>query len=211
MKAAFLFILLAACDAPKPHAQLSASEVVVSSNANLRIGPIGEEQEAAAASFVLVDAENRSTHDAYVTLVGEFADADGHAIVGLRPEELFIPAGQSRTYALVDEKLRSEPNAKGAQVRVRTASVASFAPSVHVSDLNVFHDQGRAVVAANITNEIDKTAQVVVLAAFHDAAGKPLIRPFQVMPMGGKVTKVARFVGPPGSTDGTIYIGEVTY
>ena len=211
MKAAFCLFLLAACSAPKPHEQLAKNDVVVSGPANLRIGPIGEEPEAAAASFVLVDAENRSVHDAYITLVGEFTDADGKTLVGLRPEELFVPAGQSRTYALVDDKLRAEPNAKGAQVRVRTASVASFAPSVHVSDLNVFHDQGRAIVAANITNDIDKTAQAVVLASFHDATGKPLIRPFEVMPLGGKVTKVARFVGPPGSTDATIYIGEVVY
>ena len=46
-------------------------------------------------------------------------------------------------------------------------------------------------------------------AGFHDRDGKPLLRPFSVFPIGAKIERPSRFVGPPGSTTGYIFVGKI--
>ena len=80
-----------------------------------------------------------------------------------------------------------------------------------VADEVIHPDGARVVAAANVTNKATKTAKVIVLASFRDATGKPLTRPFDVVSIGGGVTRPVRFVGPPGSTQAAVYLGQITY
>ncbi len=59
-----------------------------------------------------------------------------------------------------------------------------------------------------VVNTADRPCTAVVLAGFHDRDGTPMTRPFSVFPMGGKIERPARFVGPPGSTSGYSFVGK---
>ncbi len=46
---------------------------------------------------------------------------------------------------------------------------------------------------------------------FHDARGQPMTRPFQLLEVGARDRRVVQFVGPEGSTRGTIFVGDTVY
>jgi len=72
---------------------------------------------------VLVEAENTANAGAYVTLGGELTDDAGKTVSTLRAASLYIPAGELRTFALVDKERKPRPTAKGAKIFVRGARV----------------------------------------------------------------------------------------
>ncbi|MEZ4368643.1 MAG: hypothetical protein R2939_20555 [Kofleriaceae bacterium] len=221
--AAAALAVVAACAAPPAPDRLDPSQFVVTVAAEMRTAGLGD--DPTPVTYILVDVENRAGRDAHVTLTGALlgdAPAPGQArpeLVGLTPEELYVPAGAVRTYALVDAERRARPEARGAEVRIRTAIAARHRPEMVVTDVRLHEDPvevpggraARAVVGASLTNEATRPGTVIVFAAFRDAHGRPLARPYDVVGIGAGVTRALRFVGPPGSVDGTVYIGDVTY
>lgn len=188
---------------------IDKSLIRVSMGANMRTDTV--ENVPGKASFVLVDAENTASEGGYVALRGSLVDATGAVVGRLRPEELYMPAGSSRTFVLLDADELPRPTATGAKVEVGSAIRLKRGNTIKITDETIHPDHDRVVAAANVTNSATKSAKVIVLASFHDANGKPLTRPFDVISIGAGATRAVRFVGPAGSTKGAVYLGQVTY
>ncbi len=178
--------------------------------ARMRTDTVGDGQFAEQASFVLVDAENTSDTGAYVTLGGGFTDASGTIIGPLKPQSIWIPGHDTRTFALVDSERTPRPTATSAKIEVRGALIAA-PPHAKVVDLKSFDQAGLIALQASIVNDGERSGRVLVLASFHDKEGRPMTRPFSLVEIPGKSAQPVQFAGPPGSVRGTIYIGDETY
>jgi len=164
----------------------------------------------AHGTFVLVDASNDSDRGAYITLEGTLRDADARALGELKPESLWVPAHEQRTFALVDSGHQERPGAAGAQIRVRGTRTGS-PPVMHVEAPRTIEDYGKAVAQATIVNDADHAGRAVVMAAFADAEHRPMSRPFALVEVPGNARSYVQLVGPKGSKTATIYIGETIY
>ena len=51
----------------------------------------------------------------------------------------------------------------------------------------------------------------IVIASFHGEDGRPITRPFQTLDIDANETRPIQFVGPVGSTEGTIFVGDIVY
>jgi hypothetical protein len=182
----------------------------VTSDARLRTDTIGEGKWLELATFVLVEAENTSKDGAYVTLTGELANDAGKTISELKPQSLWIPAGEIRTFALVDRERKPRPDAKGARIRVRGAQI-SRPPPAHIDQFKQVTDGDKVLVQGVVTNEASRGGSIMVIASFHGADGRPMTRPFSLVWLEPNAGQPVQFVGPPGSTRGTIFIGETAY
>lgn len=214
MRAPLLLIaaaLLGACSRSKPARQLDLDAIRVTSDARLRTDVVGDGKFAERATFVLVDAENTAPDGAYVTLGGDLTATGGEVLGHLKPQSLWIPAGERRTFALVDTERQPRPTSASARIVVRGALVPDAPPTARITDLHVFDDYGKTVVQANLVNDAPRMGQIMVIASFHDAEGRPMTRPFQMIEIDGKQTRPVQFVGPQGSKSGTIYVGDVIY
>ncbi len=219
MRAASLVFLLAlllavvcgGCAKGRSSEQLDLDLIEVSPDVRLRTDTVGEGKFTATASFVLVDATNRAPKGAYVTLGGELVDAGGAALGPLNLQSLWIPAGETRTFALVDSARQPRPASTAVTLKVRGALVPNDPPKATIADLHQFTDQGRPVVQANLVNGAARVGTVMVIAAFHDAQNRPLTRPFSMVPIGAGETKPVQFVGPTGAVRGTVFVGDVVY
>jgi len=228
-----LLILLAAasaaCSKAEPIARIPLEQIAVVGQPALRTSPLGGktdpnevlarrkveaaagpvylgEGETVTASYVLVDAENRSTTDANVTLGGDLSGPD--QTVPLRRESLLVPAGATRTFLLLDQGLAPRPWATGVKVVVTGAVEARHAPPFTITDFHQMTDGDRVVVAANVVATTKRRRLVIVHAAFHDKDRAPLSRAHAVLQLMPDLPQTVRFVGPPGSTAGTIFVGE---
>lgn len=201
----------AGCSHSKPARNLDLDLVQVSPNARLRTDTVGDGKFASNASFVLVDAENTASEGAYVTLGGELTDAAGAQVGELRSQSLWVPAHEDRTFALVDTERLARPTAGAARIKVRGALVPDEPPRAHIADLHSFDDRGKIVVQAYLVNAADRPGQIMAIASFHDAHGQPMTRPFQLYDVPARDRLVVQFVGPEGSTRGTIFIGDTVY
>ncbi len=203
--------LLGACARSKPANQLDLDAIRVTSDARLRTDTVGAGQFSSTATFVLVDAENTAAAGAYVTLAGDLTASGGEVLGHLKPQSLWIPPGERRTFALVDTERLPRPASTSARIVVRGALVPDEPPKARIAELHVFDDYGKTVVQANLVNDADRIGQIMVIASFHDADGRPMTRPFQLIEIDRKQTKPVQFVGPQGSKTGTIYVGDVIY
>jgi hypothetical protein len=202
-------ILAAACAKKQAH-ELDHALIRVTSDARLRTDSIGEGKWVEQATFVLVEAENTAKEGAYVTLGGELADESGKTIGELRAQSLWIPAGELRTFALVDRERKPRPDARGAHIRVRGAQV-SKPPPAHIDGLRQLMDGDKALVQGTVVNEAARGGSIVVIASFYGADGRPMTRPFSLVWVEPKAGQPVQFVGPSGSTRGTLFIGETVY
>lgn len=198
------------CKHNEPAKHLRFDDIKVD-HARMRTDTVGVGKWAENSAYVLADAKNTANEGAYVTLAGEMLDAGGKPMSKLRPQSIYIPPGESRTFALVDAERKPRPNAKGAKVEVRGALVPPKPPDARIEELHTFDDHGQLVLQAYVINGADRIGTIMVLASFHDADGLPLERPFkmQSIPAGGRES--VRFIGPPGSKTGAIYVGEVVH
>ena len=224
---------LVGCDAGQVK-NLDLEKITISADARLRTDTVGGGDHVSTSSFVLVDAKNTAEQGAYVSLGGELVDGGGAVIGTLRPQSLWVPAGESRTFALVDTERKPRPAATGTRIKVRGALISDPPPRARIADLHAFDDHGKIVVQANLVNDHPRIGHVMVIASFHDAQNRPLTRPFRLVRIGPSGTadtveecpdaetprekfpaRAARcpqqFVGPPGSVRGTIYVGDVVY
>jgi hypothetical protein len=202
--------VLAGCPRPPDEpAQVDHKLVAVSPDVTVRTDPVGD--AGGTATFVLVDADNHADRELVVRLAGDLVDAHGAAVGRLRPDELRIPPGGRRTFALVDDHVTARPTATGAKVAVDSAIVPSAPAPMRITDGHVYSDQGRAIAAAYVVNDSDVAGKAIVIAGFHDAAGKPMTRPWTIFTLGAGAKQSAQFVGPPGSTTAYIFVGETSY
>jgi len=182
----------------------------VTSDARLRTDQIGEGKWLELATFVLVEAENTSNEGAYITLTGDLANEVGTKISELKPQSLWVPAGEIRTFALIDRERKPRPDAKGASIRVRGARVG-HPPPAHVDQFKQLTDGDKVLVQGTVTNEATRGGSIMVIASFYGPDGRPMTRPFSLLWVEGNQGQPVQFVGRPGSTRGTIFIGETAY
>jgi hypothetical protein len=209
LRVVLVLVALAGC-AKKESRQLDFDLVRVTSDARLRTDTIGEGAHTDLATFVLVEAENTSKEGAYVTLGGELTNEAGTRVGELRAQSLWIPGGELRTFALTDKQRKPRPDAKGAKIYVRGAKLGK-PPPASVVGLRTLDDGGKAVVQASVKNEADRGGNIMVIASFYGADGKPMTRQFSLLWVEKQAELPVQFVGPPGSVRGTIFIGDVAY
>lgn len=202
---------VAACERTVEPRRIDPSLVAIAPQVVVRTDAVGVDRFASRATFALVDAENRGDVDAEVTLGGVLVDADGHEVGALRAESLRIPRRGRRTFALVDRDRQARPTAVGARIDLRGAREPRFPEPITIADGHVYPDGDRAVVVGMIKNGSDRACIAMVLAGFHDRAGRPMTRPFAAFELGAGAERPARFVGPDGSHAGYLFIGDVTY
>ncbi len=127
MRTWLVLCLLLACEKPSRR-QLDLDRIRVTGEGKLRTDTVGGGEFSETATFVLVDAENTSTDGAYVTLAGELADGSGVTVGEFKAQSLWIPGGDSRTFALVDRERKARPTASAARIRVRSATIPDRPP-----------------------------------------------------------------------------------
>jgi len=201
----------AACARSKPARQLDLDAIRLTGDARMRTDTIGDGKFASTATFVLVDAENTAAEGAYVTLGGNLTDAVGTTVGTLKPQSLWVPGHEARTFVLVDRDRAPRPTSTSARITVHGAMVPDEPPRANISELHSFDDRGKIVVRAYLNNTADRAGQIMAVGAFHDARDQPMTRPFQMIELPAHGQRVVQFVGPPGSTRGTIFVGDVIY
>lgn len=202
---------LAACGRSKPAHNLDLDAIRISSDARMRTDTVGDGAFASTATFVLVDAENTAADGAYVTLGGTLTGPAGAAVGGLTAQSLWVPAHDSRTFALVDDHRAARPSATAARITIRGAVIPDEPPRAYIADLHAFDDRGKIVVRGYLVNTADRPGQIMVIGSFHDARDQPMTRPFQMIEIAAGDRRVVQLVGPEGSTHGTMFVGDAIY
>jgi hypothetical protein len=210
VKFALVLIALVACEGNKSR-ELDHDLIRVPNNARLRTDTVGGGRFEEQATFVLVDAENTAKEGAYITLAGELADAGGAKVADLKAQSLWIPAGEQRTFALVDRERKPRPSATSAKIFVRGASVPASPPSATAGELKEIADNGKLVVQGIVHNDAARAGQIMVIASFYDATHRPMTRPFAMVRVDAGSTQPVQFVGPTGAVHGAIFIGDTIY
>lgn len=207
---AVMLALVAACERAERAAPPDIGPIAVAHDRlTVRTDTVGHDRWESRATFVLVDADNPNPEPGLVTLSGLLVDADGREVGRLRAETLWVPARGRRTFALIDDRREARATAVAARVDVRGARRPTGAEPVVIDQGHVWSDYGKVVATAMVVNRAKRPCKAMVFAGFHDAAGKPMTRPFTVFELGPEVQKPARFVGPPGSATGYIFLGEI--
>jgi hypothetical protein len=116
------------------------------------------------------------------------------------------PFASNASFVLVDAE-----NTAAARIKVKGALIPDDPPRAHISDLHSFDDHGKVVVQAYLVNAADRPGQIMAIGSFHDAHGQPMTRPFQLLEVPARDRRVVQFVGPEGSTRGTIFVGDTVY
>ena len=191
--------------------QLDLELIRVSADARMRTDVVGGGAFTDQATFVLVDAENGGAQGAHVTLGGALVDGEGAEVGALKPQSLWIPAGEARTFALVDRERKARATAASARIEVRGALVPVDPPRARIEELHTFTHEDRVIVQAYLVNDADRLGQAMVIGSFHDETNRPMTRPFEMLEIAAKSRRVVKFIGPPGSKRGTIFVGDVVY
>jgi hypothetical protein len=234
--AAVAAALVAGCARDPEPVRIPLDQIKVKGNPHLRTSPVGGQMEAdeiairkrlgepefdrgdaaaVNAAYVLVDAENLSPHDAYVSLDGTLNAGGGGDGGGqtapLKAESLFVPSGATRTFLLLDEGLAPRPWAQGVEVKLTGVRVAAYPPPIDITELHVFDDGDHVVAAATATPNVKRAGRGLVHCAFHDKGGNPIGRGHMVLPFEPGKSSTVRFVGPKGSATATIFPGEAAF
>jgi hypothetical protein len=205
-----LAVGIGGCAKSKSH-QLDLDFIRVSADARLRTDTVGVGTFEENATFVLVDADNTAKEGAYVTLGGTLADTDGKQLGELRTQSIWIPPGQTRTFALVDKERKPRPASARARIVVKGALVPAVPPPYGVVEVKDWPQDDKAVVAGYVKNDAGTAGAIVVIASFHDADGRLMTRPYTMLRVPPHARTPVQFVGPPGSKHGTLFAGESIY
>ena len=201
--------MVAACDR-QTRKDLDLDLVRITGEGKLRTDVVGD-NTVETATFVLVDAENTAKDGAYITLAGDLADADGKKVADFKATSLWVPGGESRTFALVDRERKPRPTAVAAKIVVRSATIPDQPPPATVDQIKEIEDDGKLVVQGMLHNRAPRRGQIVVIASFHGADGRPMTRPFSILRVQPGADQSVQFVSTPGAKHGTIYVGEMSY
>jgi hypothetical protein len=201
--------LALACERPTTISSATASVAVDRERVVVTTGTVGIGEHARRSTYVLASARNTGAIDLLVTLRGDLVESSG-ARHELLPESLRVPAGGERTFALV---LRAQEERAGAtaEVVVSGALPLTYDATLRVAEGHVYQDQGRAVVAGRVANDGRVPARVPVFAAFYDPSGRPVARPFTVIELAPGGARAVQLVGPSGSTEAQLYLGEAQF
>lgn len=202
-------VLLAACEQAAPLERVPPSEIAIGKLVTVRTDTVGHDRFERRSTFALVDADNRGDRPAHVTLGGVLVDADGHEVGKLRAESLWVPPRGRRTFVLLDSKDAERPSAVTARVDLRGATRPRHDEPIRIEQGHVWKDQDRVVATGMVVNVSEHNCQAIVLAGFHDASGAPMQRMWSLFPIGARIERPTRFVGPPGSVTGYIFIGQI--
>ena len=206
-----LLMAVVACKASTGNGELPpppASVKVLEDTAVIKQGAIGV-KDRQDATYVLVDAENGSPEPRLVSLEGTLVDAEGKELGRLFVEELRIPAGERRTYALA--AAAPLPAAKSAKLRVRAAPVGKDEPIVIVREQTTKLQPTGMVASVTVENKITKQALATVIVSFYDAQGRILARPFTPVPLLPRSTNTFTFTGPLEAAKAVAYIGDTAF
>jgi hypothetical protein len=202
-------VVIAGCEKPERR-QLDLDLVRVTGDAKLRTDQVGDAAYNEVATFVLVDAQNTGKDGAYITLAGELTDGT-NVVSEFKAQSLWIPAGDTRTFAMVDRERKPRPTAKAARIKVRSATIPEHAPPAMVDQIREIEDDGKLVVQGTLHNTAPRPGNIVVIASFHGADGNPMTRPFTILRVPPATDQPVQFVSPPGAKHGTIFVGEMSY
>lgn len=209
MRGVWLAGLVIACGKPARR-ELELGLIRITGEGKLRTDTVGDTVEE-TATFVLVDAENTGKEGAFVTLAGELADGSGHPVGEFKATSLWMPAGESRTFALVDRERKARPSASAAKILVRQATIPAAPPAVYVDQIRELEDNGKLVVQGVLHNDAQRPGQIVVIGSFHGADGRPTTRPFTIQRVAAGTTQAVQFVSTPAAKHGTIYVGDTAF
>ncbi len=206
-------LLLTACekDTWKPKEADRKQIVVHGELMTLHTGSVGTGEFEGNATYVLVDASNPGKLDLAVTLGGSFLDAEGNEVGAIHRQSLRIPAGGTRTFALVDEEQSTHEDASGATIEVSSAVQLDYPEQIIITDLNEYEDNGRIVVAGYVKNTVNRIGKALVFATFYNKEGKPMERPSTVFRLERNARRGVQFVGPAGSVRATLSVGDIVY
>jgi hypothetical protein len=180
---------------------------VVQAGAVIKAGSIGT-AGGAEASYALVDVQNTSTQDRLITLEGQLADEDGRPVAALGPDELRVPAGDRRTFALVAD--RTAPPGARARFTVTHAVALDYLPQIELTERR--ERSGELFVAtARARNVVERPANAVLACTFYGDGGKILARPFTLLELAPGEEKALRFEGPRDATRAKIFVGQVAF
>ena len=98
-----------------------------------------------------------------------------------------------------------------AKILVRQATIPSEPPAAYVDQIREIVDNGNLVVQGVLHNDAKRPGQIVVIASFHAADGRPMTRPFTIQRVAAGATQAVQFVSTPGAKHGTIYVGDTAY
>lgn len=189
---------------PPPSTIVVKEETIV-----VRTGKIGLRNDTRDGTYVLVDVENRSAEPRLIAVDGVLLHADGRELGALHADELYVPAGEKRAFALVHGQPVAE--ARSARVRIAGAPVATRPPDLEIVTPNVRADGGRLVAAPLVRNPTTQPALVTVITAFYDDQGRILARPFNVLPLAPGETRATSFHGPEGAATAQVYLGQIAF
>jgi hypothetical protein len=208
---ALLALLLAACKAGPPSSELPPpppSVRVLADTLVLERGPVGIEDRQEAA-YVFVEAENGSSEPRQVSVEGDLYDAAGKVVAPLFIDEMYVPAGEQRTFALV--ATGAFPEATAAKARVRFAPVAKDAPAAAIASVTTERMATSFNATVNVENKIDKQVIATVIVTFYDQAGKIAGRPFKFLAIAPRGTRQYIFEGPREAVTAKAFLGDVVY
>ncbi len=205
--------LLGACEKNtwKPKEADRKQIVVHGELMTLHSGSVGSGKHKGKATYVLVDADNPSTLDLAVTLGGSFLDEAGEQVGVMHRQSLRIPAGGTRTFALVDESRETHGNASGATIEVTSAVQLDYPEQIIITDLVEHEDGGRIVVNGYVQNTVGRIGRALVFATFYNKEGQPMQRPSTLFQLERKARRGVQFVGPAGSVRATLSVGDIVY
>ena len=204
--------MLVACKSPesKPNAARFADIEIKQDTISIQSGEIGLSEWKSKRSFVLVDAENKSSSDLRVTLSGALLDAANKEVARLEYETLDIPAGARRTFALVEANGKVV-DAQRANIEVRGAEPIAYPRNVWIDEGYIHKNKDGVVVSGVVVNKGKPMAKVVVIAGFYDEHQKPIKRPFTVITIEGGASRPVTLNGPQGSRSGYLFLGEILH
>jgi hypothetical protein len=208
-----LLLVLGGCekDTWKPKEADRKQIVVHGERMTLHTGTVGSGDYESHATYVLVDATNPGKADLAVTLGGSFLNGNGEVVGKIHRQSLRIPAGGTRTFALVDGEQGAHADASGAEIEVSSAVQLDYPEQIVITDLNEHEDNGRIVVAGYVQNTVERIGKALVFATFYNKEGKPMERPSTLFRLERKARRGVQFVGPPGSVRATLSVGDIVY
>jgi hypothetical protein len=204
-------LALGACSRHPPGGSLEpppSSVVVLADTQVLKVGGIGIEDRQ-EASYVLVEAENRSAEPRLVSLEGVLLGKDGEELGPLWIDELYMPAGARRTFALVATEV--QPASRSARIWVRYAPVARDPAMVEIVDVKVAR-QGIALgCGVTLQSKVAKQSIATTFCTFYDKDGQILARPFKIIGLMPEASRSWTFSGPPEAVRATPFLGQIVY
>ena len=212
--------MLSACKKPSEAPEVDTTGITIDDAGTvLRHGPIGVDRPKlpppGPGVYAYVHVSNASADERRVVVSGEFTDAQGDVVVTPRADELRIPPGKTRPFALVYQG--ESPEATGARFTIGRNDIVEHPVEVEVDRIESVALQPTGDGAAHsglrawIENRHDQNVVATVIAAFYDKDGKLMSRPFTILELAPRSERDFVFAVPPNTARHEIFVGEVNY